>query len=149
VPDDLEHMTNHQPEGTDAMPAARTRTARILIAALAITAATAAAAPANTRFANIHTPHLLGADSEFADPVAAEFGGTFDVYIGNSDDNTVVRACISNHCRRLFQDGDNWYRYTASAFDLTFKSGQKRTVEVWAANGNSRQHWGPTKLTIA
>jgi hypothetical protein len=130
------------------MPAVRTHVARIVIATLALTATAASAAPANTGFPNIHSPHLLGADSEFADPATATFGGLFDLYIGNSDPDTVVTACISSHCRQLFQDDDNWYRYTGSAFNLTFKSGQRRTVEITATNANHRSQWGPAKVTV-
>jgi len=141
-------MTAQQPEGTSTMTAVRIRSARTVIATLAITATTAAAAPANTGFANVHTPQLVGADSEFSDPAASVFGGTFDLYIGNSDDDTVVRACISNHCLRLFQDGHNWYRYTASAFDLRLERGQRHTIEITATNGTHRSQWGPLKVTV-
>jgi len=84
------------------MPALRPRARRVLIAGLALAALTATAATANTRFPNIHPP-TLSAD-------APEFGGLFDLYIGNSNDDTAVTACVSNHCRRLFQDGNQGRR---------------------------------------
>jgi hypothetical protein len=130
------------------MPAIHICPARTVIATLAVSALTAAAAPANTGFPNIHTPHLLGADSEFADPVTAEFGGTFDVYIGNSDPDTVVRACISSHCQRLFPYRDNRYAAFASNFDLRLERGQQRTVQVTATNGEHRSQWGSQTVTV-
>jgi hypothetical protein len=130
------------------MPPRRNRITRTMLATFALTATTAAAAPANTGLPNIHTPHLVGADSEFIDPVSSAFGGTIDVYIGNSDDNTVVKVCVSSHCRHFPQTGSNYYGAAASYFDLELKTGQRRTVEIWAANGDDQQHWCPAKMTV-
>ena len=130
------------------MPARPHRATRTLIATVAITAATATAAPANTGFPNIHTPRLYGVNGVLADPVLNEFGGILDIYIGNSGGNTLVTACISNHCRRLYPDHGNRYGAAGSYFNVRLYRDQQRTVKITATNGSQRTQWGPAKITV-
>jgi hypothetical protein len=59
-----------------------------------------------------------------------------------------VTACVSNHCRRLFQDGDNRYGAAGNAFNLVLRAGQRRTVEITATNTNHHSQWGPQTVTV-
>jgi hypothetical protein len=119
----------------------------MLAGALALAALAPAPAAAVTGPPNIHKPELYSAPPDF--------GGLLNVSIGNSDENTGVYACVSNHCAFLFPTSlgpipvnDNAYTATGRDFGLVFKHGQRRTVVIFAANGDSSAQWGPTVLTV-
>jgi hypothetical protein len=133
-------------QGTSPCPSCPPR--RSVLAALALGTVVPAVAAANAGPPNVHTPRLYGIDSKFADPATTEFGGRFEVYIGNSVGDTEVVACVSRRCRRLYQSGDNRYGATGTYFGLTLKRGQRRTVSVNAANPGAGALWGPTKVSV-
>lgn len=108
--------------------------------ALTIAAALPAAVAANSGAPNVHTPAL------YEDP--PEFGGLFNLTVGNSDSETVVTACISSRCRRIYPVVDNGYNATGSLFGLRFERGQERTVKVTASNADATTVWGPSKVTV-
>jgi hypothetical protein len=95
----------------------------------------------------IHTPALS------SDP--ADFGGLLNLSIGNSDAATLVLGCVSSRCTWLFPASlgplpiyDNAYTVTGNEFGLDFRHAQRRTVVIYAANGDSHSRWGPTVLTV-
>jgi hypothetical protein len=99
------------------------------------------------------TPALRISDVRLTfDRELAAFGsGYLETQITGSDENTVVRACVSHRCRRLHRDlRQPTYTAAASLWRIHLRPGQRRLVSISATTPTRRRTatYGPLRLAV-